>query len=464
MNNLGVLFYKNQELEKSKIHYAEALQIGRQLVKKESGAFLPDIAMTLNNLGLLFDDIQELKKSKKHYKEALEIRRELAEKNSIAFLPDLAETLNNLANLYSKVQELKKSEIHYMEALQVYRQLAKKNPNAFLPYLAGTLNNLGLFFNKVQNLKKSKKYYKEALQIKRELAEKNPNAFLPDLAITLNNLGDLFKNNQELEKSEKHYLEALQIGRQLAKKNPKAYDLNVCKTSINVAILFYEKLQKTPKYSNFQQRGLELLKDIEERLKKYGNYPIAKHYMSYVEHYRGKLENFHYEKEKISEEEAFKQISFLLEQLTKQKDSLFAIKNYSATVEKQLEELKIYENLWEAKYNVTHQIVSSFGLLSWYQLFTKDFSTAQSDAKKALRIDSTQTWIIVNLANALLFQGKKKEAMEYYQKYKNRELKAFNNRIFKEAVLADLKGLKIAGVVPKEFWEDVEAVRRFLTQ
>ena len=98
------------------------------------------------------------------YKEALEIRRELAKKNRDAYLPDVATTLNNLGNLQSNNNDYSAAEASYKEALEIRRESAKKNRDAYLPNVATTLINLSIFYqDNVPNKELSLKYAKEAV-------------------------------------------------------------------------------------------------------------------------------------------------------------------------------------------------------------------------------------------------------------------------------------------------------------
>ena len=76
-------------------------------------------------------------------------------------------------------------------------------------------------------------------------------------------------------------------------------------------------------------------------------------------------------------------------------------------------------------------------------------------AREGLAVDSTQHWIASNLAAALLFQGKYAEAEHIYRQYKDE---------LKEGFLDDFKQYAEAGVIPKEYEEDVEKIKRMLEE
>jgi hypothetical protein len=87
-------------------HCADAGEAGiealRQLVARNEGVFLPDLANALNNLGIRYSELGRWPEALGPTAEALALRRELAAQNP-AFRPDLASALNNLGARYSEL-------------------------------------------------------------------------------------------------------------------------------------------------------------------------------------------------------------------------------------------------------------------------------------------------------------------------------------------------------------------------
>lgn len=261
LNNLGLLYNDNHRMSEAEKAYLEALNIQRQLATKNPDAFLPNLAMTLNNLGNLYSDNQQLSEAEKAYLEALSIRRQMVAKNPDAFLPSLAMALNNLGNLYRANQKMSEAERVYVEALNIRRQLVAQNPDAFLPALATTLNDLGALYYFTQKMTEAEKTSVEALSIQRKLVAQNPDAFLPDLAATLNNLGNLYNANQKMEEAERVYVEALSIRRQMAIQNPDAFLPDVAMTLKNLGV-FYRTNQKMPEAEKVYADALSIYRQI----------------------------------------------------------------------------------------------------------------------------------------------------------------------------------------------------------
>jgi tetratricopeptide (TPR) repeat protein len=119
----------------------------RELVNRDSAAFLPGLAMSLNNLGNRYSAVGKRQEALAPTEEAVSICRELAETNP-AFLPGLAMSLNDLGNSYGEVGKRQEALASTEAAFTIYLELAETNP-AFLPDLARSLNNLGIRYSAV---------------------------------------------------------------------------------------------------------------------------------------------------------------------------------------------------------------------------------------------------------------------------------------------------------------------------
>ena len=91
------------------------------------------------NLANFYRNQNRLQESEKKYQEALNIYRELAKKNPDKFNFNVAMSLNNLANFYVNQDRLQEAEKKYQEALNLYKELAKNNPKVYNLELARVL-------------------------------------------------------------------------------------------------------------------------------------------------------------------------------------------------------------------------------------------------------------------------------------------------------------------------------------
>ncbi len=479
LNNLAVLQKNRNQLKKAETHYDEALKIYRKLAQKNPQAYTGTLALAINNLGLLYTIKTEFKKAENYHNEALKTYQKLAKKNPDAYILYVANTFGNLGFLYATKNELNKAEIHYQKSLKIHQKLAKKNPDTYEVHVATTLNNLGLVYATKTELKKAETHYNEALNTRRQLAKKNPDAYEVDVAMTLNNLGLLYVTKIELKKAETHYNEALNIYQKLAKKNPDAYDLAVARSNINIGILFYEKYKRNTTKKELKTKGLTLLQNAETYLTKYSNIPTVQKYMRLIERCKNAFENPNVlsDKQKQFIEQTFQVITYYQARA----DSLFKIQAYTQVLQeykKSLIKATLVDSLAQNDKTVAHHLsknnfppsalrakyAQNCGNTSWYALFAQEYATAQQYAQKGLALDASQEWIKTNLAHALLFQKKYKEAEAIYLALKNSSHKLSEEKTNVQVLLQDFKDLEAAGVIPKESQEDVEKIRALLEE
>lgn len=119
--------------------------------------------------------------------------------------------------------------------------------------------------------------------------------------------------------------------------------------------------------------------------------------------------------------------------------------------------------MWEEAYKlhpnnlrIKRFLSQNYGSLSWYCLFDKDFKGAETAARRGLELDQTEIWIITNLANASLLQGRYAEAENIYKQFKGQSYD--EERSWSQVFLEDLDALAAAGVTHP----DVKKARAFL--
>ena len=102
------------------------------------------------------------------------------------------------------------------------------------------------------------------------------------------------------------------------------------------------------------------------------------------------------------------------------------------------------------------------GNLSWYYLFIKDYAQSERSARQALKLDSTQTWVKVNLAHALLFRNHFSKAEKIYKELSQTKMEG--NETYTKTILGDFDELGKAGVIPVKHKTDVEKIRKMLQE
>ena len=109
--------------------------------------------MSLSNLGILYYKIGETEKTKELYIEAHEIRKKAYNQNPDKWLEDYVGSLNNLGVLYSKTGEIEKAEKFYIEFFEVIKPAYEQNPDRWLELYIKSLDNLKALYIKTRQAK-----------------------------------------------------------------------------------------------------------------------------------------------------------------------------------------------------------------------------------------------------------------------------------------------------------------------
>ena len=86
----------------------------------------------------------------------------------------------------------------------------------------------------------------------------------------------------------------------------------------------------------------------------------------------------------------------------------------------------------------------ALGALAWYQMLTKDGPGAEASARQSLELDPSNTMVKVNLAHALLVNGKLAEAKAIYKA--ERHATTSDGRSVRDVILKDFDTMEAAGV------------------
>ena len=214
------------------------------------------------------------------------------------------------------------------------------------------------------------------------------------------------------------YTHALKIYRSLAEVNPEAYLPDVAMTLNNLANLQSDLHQYDKAEENYTEAS-RISRDLAEVN------PEA-----YLPVVAGTLNNL-----------ANLQIALHL---------------YDKAEENYTEALRIYRDLAEVNpdvYRIHYAIV--LGCISYMYILKREFIKAELCARDGIRVDSTRTFIYSNLASSLLMQGKYDEAEKLYLLYKNE---------LRDAFLDDFIKFEEIGIIPEEYREDVEKIKRILNE
>jgi CHAT domain-containing protein/tetratricopeptide (TPR) repeat protein len=274
LGEIGYLYSRVSQPQKSLEHYLPALEIWRRLENRRYEAEI------LDNIGVAYYRLNETRKGVGYLERGAQISREIGDR----FLLGLS--LNSLGTLYDALYERKKSLDCYFEAAEIYKSL--ENPrweaaaldNVGLTYaLLGepqqaletldkalvlrrvakdfrgegyTLQHIGYVFEYLGEVDKAIAYYSQALP----LWQKTGDPF--GVAASTCKLGLLYQRAGDLNKSLEEYHQALPLARQARNKNLEAQVL----AGLGVV---YLKLGNTKEARNYLDQALVIQREIEER-------------------------------------------------------------------------------------------------------------------------------------------------------------------------------------------------------
>ncbi len=448
-NNLGNLYQNQHAYEQAASSYKEALEITKRLAKDNRERFEPYVAAIQNNLGLIYQNLDAYEQAEGTYKQALEIYQRLTKDNPERFEPDVAMIQNNLGNIYQNLNAYEQAEDAFKQALEIRKRLAKNNPERFEPYVANTQNNLANVYADLNAYEQAEGAYKQALETYQRLAKNNPERFDWYVAGIQNNLGEMYAEQKAYEQAEGTYKQALKIYQRLAKDDSKSYNLYLANTVINIGYLHKALLEQYLDLA-YQSSGFKYAKQAEATLSLYStDIPIIKRY-----NYRTAELISYFENITVEDLHIQARINKVLPLEEKNRTEADPAKK----VANQVKVVGILENVWQ-QYSENASIIptlsKAYSSLAWHQLFNRHFVEAEQAANKGLEIDPSQEWINTNLALALLYQGKYKEAKEIYLKLKD---KPYGAATYSKAFLEDLNALGQEGIIHP----DVKKIRELL--
>ena len=131
------------------------------------------------------------------------------------------------------------------------------------------------------------------------------------------------------------------------------------------------------------------------------------------------------------------------------------LKEYSNAYNLGLEALPKLRKAYDSGDWDKHDFAQMLSNMSFYSILEGKSHEGMIYAYEAIHSDPTVHMAYINLAAALLFQGKYKQAERIYRQYKNE---------FKDFFLADFEEYAKQGVIPKERENDVERIKQILSE
>ncbi|MCX6256407.1 MAG: tetratricopeptide repeat protein [Bacteroidia bacterium] len=423
--SVAVYYDETNQIDKAEEILNEAINIFRELVKNDPANNNPKLAICLDNYAQLLVKVHKIDEAESDYKEALNIRRELVTLNphNYNYNFDLTWTLFGLGQLKTQTKDYMIAESYYKEALTLMRDLVKSNNQAYSSYLARLLTGYGNLKNEMNQFEDAEAFYSEALKITEDLVNSNPLVNNVIYGISLSCLASVEDNMQKFDLAESNYNKAISLYRELVKISPQVYNKDLAGNLNNLAYLQLKILEYDKAETNYLE-AIDLFRELARSDPDEFNQGLVAAQLSYATllytvNKSDKAETFFNEGMKSGNELAGK-----------------------------------FPNLYQG------WIANTYGNLSFLQIKNKRFALAETSVRKGLLLDSTQQWMITNLASALLFQGKFEEAKKIYMELKDKAFQMDPSKTYKDMFLADFDEFEKAGITHP----DVAKIRELLKQ
>ncbi|XP_066539574.1 nephrocystin-3 isoform X2 [Hoplias malabaricus] len=195
LNELGVLYYLQNNLDAAKMFLTRSLEMRQRVY----GADHPDCAQSLNNLAALHCERRDYESAEQLYERALDIRKRALAPDH----PSLAYTLKHLAMLYKRRGKLEKAVPLYELALEIReKSFGPKHPS-----VATALVNLAVLYCQLKKHGEALPLYERALKV----YEDSLGRLHPRVGETLKNLAVLSYEEGDFEKAAELYKRAMEI-------------------------------------------------------------------------------------------------------------------------------------------------------------------------------------------------------------------------------------------------------------
>ncbi|KAK1173639.1 nephrocystin-3 isoform X2 [Acipenser oxyrinchus oxyrinchus] len=195
LNELGVLYYLQNNLETAKMFLTRSLEMRQRVL----GPDHPDCAQSLNNLAAIYNEKKENEKAEELYESALDIRRRALSPDH----PSLAYTIKHLAVLYKRRGKLDKAVPLY----ELTVEIRQKSFGPQHPSVATALVNLAVLYCQVKKHKEALPLYERALKVYEDSLGRSH----PRVGETLKNLAVLSYEEGDFEKAAELYKRAMEI-------------------------------------------------------------------------------------------------------------------------------------------------------------------------------------------------------------------------------------------------------------
>ncbi|MGB5024862.1 MAG: tetratricopeptide repeat protein [Saprospiraceae bacterium] len=397
---------------------------------------------------LVYYKLGEILDAKGDFKKALEFyRRSLSELEQ----NETSKTRALSMQLYACIGELLDNHGQDKEALDYFHQSLQIALNTnyekdvkSIRQLAESWYKIGHFFYERHNGDSAYYAFNKAIEYLTDpIADKQKNATL--LASTYNTMGaTLSELHNDTQRGEENFIISVNLYRELMEIDPEKHLIEFASAARNLLVALSRHIETANK-----EETIALIDVVSNAFIKY---PVRSEKADEIQKDLKKLK-LEFSGQMSLIKNAMKEIQILNDERKKVEGNTAKSEIQSRIVSK-LEEVYQLGDVG-LKDILKTTLAKECGNLSWYAIFDRKFELAEVSARRALALDSNQTWVNTNLAHSLILIGKVEEGKALYDQYKN--TKHTDGRLMRLIFLADIDELEKAGI-SNPAWKEVRKI------
>ena len=385
------------ELADARKLYEQALELRRKVLAAdpENTSKMKSLSDVLDKVGNMARRLDDREAARKAFDEELAIDRKVSLRDieNTQWQKDLVWSLNRVGDLQRDMSNFPSALKAFEESVEVANKLLSRDSESVdrMQSVASIWDRIGGVKDKLNDLPGAQEAFEKQLDLRRQIAshDSENNSWQKDISSALDKLGEIMRRSNSLQPARRMFDEELAIDRRLALKDPDnlAWQADLV-WSLN-------------KVGDFQRQT--------------GNFLDArKNYQEAVSIDRKLLErepNSAQRYRKVSTD--LNKLSNVLVDLNEFAD---ARKAHDEIFQNDLQLLKLARQQYASGETATtrNELVEVLGTLSWEALLSSRSQSALDNASEALKLDTSKTWIKVNLGHAYLFLGRYEEAKAVY--------------------------------------------------
>ena len=417
-------------------------------VNPQNVDFKKGLVISSSKLGLTHSALGNLPKALTFLEESSRLGKELHEAfpQNVDFKNLLAIAYSKLGSTYTALGNLPQALTFFEKDFELQKELHAAYPEnvSFKNNLAISYEKLGMTHTALGNLPQALTFFEQFNDLEKELHKAYPQNvyFKYGLAFSYQFLGDTHTALGNLPQALTFFEERSRLGKELHEAFPQNMEF---KNGLAISCLqlgqFYKNgLISKDKAKIYFQKGyelyVELVRDFPDRQEFKINYQWVENAI-------------------VELEQASDPVYQLNQRIQNEPDTLAQYQLYTELCDT-LRRLAAKDPAQKPA------LADALNGRVWTGFFLKKFAAAEADVREGLALVAEHKYLPSNLAPALLLQGKQKEALLEYQKWKDKPFEEQNYPTYRDVFLDDLNTFEKAGIIPPKIRPGLQEVRKLL--